>query len=174
MTSTPSPTEASKSAEETAAAVAEPAGGEDATRSAHPAAHAATMVQAFELTSAALGERVAIRTKGDAQTLTWGQYRRRVRDLAGGLHRLGVRRGDTVALLLGNRPEFHVADMAAVTLGATPFSIYQTYASNQIEFVVTDAAARVAIVERQYLQRLLEAKRNLPRLEHVILVDPEQ
>ena len=72
------------------------------------------MVQAFELTSAALADRVAIRTKGDEQTLTWAQWRRRVRDLAGGLQRLGLERGQTLALLLGNRPEFHVADMAAV------------------------------------------------------------
>jgi long-chain acyl-CoA synthetase len=134
---------------------------------------AATILEAFEITSAALADGVAIRTKGDAQTLTWGQWHRRVRDLAGGLQRLGLRRGDTLALLLGNRPEFHVADMAAVTLGATPFSIYQTYAANQIEFVVSDADARIAIVEGQYLDRLLEARRNLPRLEHVILVDPE-
>ncbi len=131
------------------------------------------MVAAFAITTAALGDRVAIRTKGDAQTLTWTQWHRRVQDLAGGLHRLGLRRGQTLALLLGNRPEFHVADMAAVTLGATPFSIYQTYAANQIEFVVSDADARIAIVERQYLDRLLEARRNLPHLQHVILVDPE-
>jgi long-chain acyl-CoA synthetase len=131
------------------------------------------MVQAFEITAAAQGDRVAIRTKDDAQTLTWSQWRRRVRDLAGGLHRLGLRRGQTLAILLGNRPEFHVVDMAAVTLGATPFSIYQTYASNQIEFVVSDAAARIAVVESQYLDRLLEARRNLPGLEHLILVDPD-
>ncbi|HTA18032.1 MAG TPA: AMP-binding protein, partial [Polyangia bacterium] len=130
------------------------------------------MVQAFELTSVALGDRVAIRTKGDEQTLTWAQWHQRARDLAGGLRRLGLRRGETLALLLGNRPEFHVADIAAVTLGATPFSIYQTYAANQIEFVVSDADARIAIVERQYLDRLLEAQRNLSRLEYVILVDP--
>jgi long-subunit acyl-CoA synthetase (AMP-forming) len=132
------------------------------------------MVQAFELTSAALADRVAIRTKGDEQTLTWAQWRQRTRDLAGGLQRLGLERGQTVALLLGNRPEFHVADIAAVTLGATTFSIYQTYAANQIEFVVSDAAARIAIVERQYLDRLLQARRNLPQLEHVILVDPTE
>jgi long-subunit acyl-CoA synthetase (AMP-forming) len=163
---------ASKSAEAPAAASAARPG--DGAAPQHSAAHATTMVEAFELTAAALGERVAIRTKGDAQTLTWAQYRARVHDLAGGLRRLGVGRGDTVALLLGNRPEFHIADMAAVTLGATPFSIYQTYAANQIEFVVTDAAARVAIVERAHLPRLLEAARNLPRLEHVILVDHDE
>ncbi len=131
------------------------------------------MVEAFEISSAVHSGDVAIRTKGDAQTLTWAQWRTRTRDLAGGLHRLGLRRGETLALLLGNRPEFHVADMAAVTLGATPFSIYQTYAANQIEFVVSDAAARVAVVERQYLDRLLQARRNLPHLEHVILVEDE-
>jgi long-subunit acyl-CoA synthetase (AMP-forming) len=130
------------------------------------------MVEAFDLTVAALGERVAIRTKGDEVTLTWTQWRARTRALAGGLHRLGLRRGQTLAILLSNRPEFHVVDMAAVTLGATPFSIYQTYAPNQIEFVVGDADSRIAVVESQYLDRLLEARRNLPHLEHVILVDP--
>jgi long-chain acyl-CoA synthetase len=135
------------------------------------AAHAATMVEAFDITCAALGDAVAIRTKGDEQTLTWAQWRRRVRDLAGGLHRLGLRRGETLAILLSNRPEFHVVDMAAVTLGATPFSIYQTYASNQIEFLLSDAAARFVVVERQYLDRLLEARASLPGLEYVIVVD---
>jgi long-chain acyl-CoA synthetase len=141
------------------------------TPASPPAARAATMVEAFELTCAALGEQVAIRTKGDRQTLTWAQWRRRVRELAGGLHKLGLRRGDTLAIMLGNRPEFHVVDLAAVTLGATPFSIYQTYAANQIQYVVSDAAARIAVVERQYLERLLEARENLPDLERVILVD---
>jgi long-chain acyl-CoA synthetase len=135
-------------------------------------AHATTIVEAFELTSSRLAERVAIRTKDDEQTLTWEQWRRRVRDLAGGLHKLGLRRGQTLAIMLSNRPEFHVVDLAAVTLGATPFSIYQTYAANQIEYVVSDAAARIAVVERQYLDQLLEARRNLPELEHVIIVDP--
>jgi long-chain acyl-CoA synthetase len=132
---------------------------------------ATTMVEAFESTCAALGDRVAIRTKGDEQTLTWAQWHERVRNLAGGLHKLGLGRGDTLAIMLGNRPEFHVVDMAAVTLGATPFSIYQTYAPNQIEFVVSDADARIAVVERQYLERLLEAREHLPHLERVIVVD---
>jgi long-chain acyl-CoA synthetase len=130
------------------------------------------MVEAFDLTVAALGDSVAIRTKDDEVTLTWTQWRERTRDLAGGLHRLGLGRGQTLAILLSNRPEFHIVDMAAVTLGATPFSIYQTYAPNQIEFVVGDADSRIAVVESQYLDRLLQARRNLPHLEHVILVDP--
>jgi long-chain acyl-CoA synthetase len=135
------------------------------------AAHASTIVEAFELTSSRLADRVAIRTKGDEQTLTWAQWHRRVRDLAGGLHWLGLRRGQTLAIMLSNRPEFHIVDLAAVTLGATPFSIYQTYAANQIEYVVADAGAHIAVVERQYLERLLEAREHLPQLERVIVLD---
>ena len=73
-------------------------------------------------------DHVAIRTKDDEQTLTWGRLRERVDALAGGLAKLGVERGDTVALMLANRPEFHIADLAVMMLGGTPFSIYQTYA----------------------------------------------
>ncbi|MFI5004300.1 MAG: AMP-dependent synthetase/ligase [Solirubrobacterales bacterium] len=156
---------------ESATAPKEPAGSADAGTGYRGAAHATTMVEAFETTCAALGDRIAIRTKDDEQTLTWAQWHRRARDLAGGLHRLGLERGETLAIMLSNRPEFHVVDVAAVMLGAVPFSIYQTYTPDQIEFLLTDAAARIAVVERQYLDRLLEVRENLPQLERVIVVD---
>jgi long-subunit acyl-CoA synthetase (AMP-forming) len=60
-----------------------------------------------------------------------------------------------------------------MTLGATPFSIYNTYAPSQIEYLVTDAGARMLICEQQYLPKVLEARERLPHLEHVIVVDGE-
>ena len=105
------------------------------------------MTEAFRLTVEDNADRVAVRTKDDEVSLTWAQLRDRVDALAGGLAGLGVRRGDTVALMLSNRPEFAIADLAAMTLGATPFSIYQTFTPAQIAYVVGDAGARVAIVE---------------------------
>ena len=107
-------------------------------------------------------DRVAVRTKDDEVSLTWAQLRDRVDALAGGLAKLGVRRGDTVALMLGNRPEFAIADLAAMTLGATPFSIYQTFSPAQIAYVVGDAGAKVAIVEEPFLDIFLEARADLP------------
>jgi long-chain acyl-CoA synthetase len=136
------------------------------------AVRASTLCEAFELTVAELDDRVAIRTRDDAQTLTWSQWGKRARDLAGGLHRLGLRRGQTLAIMLSNRPEFHVVDLAAVTLGATPFSIYQTFAPSHIEFVISDAGARIAVVQSEHLDSVLAAQRELPDLEHVILIDP--
>jgi long-chain acyl-CoA synthetase len=134
---------------------------------------AATIAEAFRITSAERAQEIAIRTKDDAFTITWGELRERVDALAGGLHNLGLRRGDTLALLIGNRPEFHLCDIAAMMVGAAPFSIYSTYTAEQIVYLVGDAEARILICEQQYLERVLEARESLPNLEHVIVIDGE-
>ena len=82
---------------------------------------------------------VAIRTPGDAVTLTWAEYAARVRRVAEGLHALGVRRGDTVGIMLTNRPEFAVVDAGAMHLGAIAFSIYNTSSPEQIEYLFGNA-----------------------------------
>ncbi len=137
-----------------------------ATASAAP-----TVAEAFRRTVAAAPDRVAVRTLDDAVSLTWSALARRVDALAGGLARLGVRRGDTVALMVGNRPEFHLVDHAVMALGATPFSIYQTLAPDQIAYVAGDAGARVAIAEAALLPNLLAARRQLPALARVVALD---
>ena len=103
-----------------------------------------TLAEAFRRTAEQHPDRVAVRTKDDEIALTWAELRARVDALAGGLAALGIGRGDTVALMLGNRPEFHIADLAVMTLGATPFSIYQTFSHEQVAFVVRDSGARGA------------------------------
>ena len=132
---------------------------------------AATIAEAFRRTVAAKRDQVALRTKDDAVALTGGEYEQRVDAVAGGLAKLGLQRGQTMAILLVNRPEFHIVDLAATTLGATPFSIYQTYAPGQIEYVCSDAEARIIVTEQALLGNVLKARENLPGLEHVIVLD---
>src|SRR5690242_11714408 len=91
-----------------------------------PALHARTMCEAFQATVAARGEQVALRTLGDAVSVTFDEYASQVRTLAGAFHALGVGHGDTVGFLLTNRTEFHLLDTAIMHLGAAPFSIYNT------------------------------------------------
>src|ERR1700729_3679409 len=122
------------------------------------AAEAGTVAAAFRITAQARADEVAIRTKGDAFTITWGELRERVDALPGGLAELGVGRGDTVALMLSNRPEFHLCDLAAMMLGATPFSIYNTYSPEQISYLLADAEAKTVICEQQFLAQVLAAK----------------
>ncbi len=138
------------------AAVTQKSGAERAATSAR------TIAEAFRLTFAERNDDVAIRTKGDEFTITWGALRDRVDALAGGLAQLGLGRGDTLALMIGNRPEFHICDLAGMMVGAAPFSIYSTYTAEQIAYLLKDAEARIVICEEQYLERIKEAQREVP------------
>ena len=109
------------------------------------------MCEAFQATAAERADAVALRTPGDGVSVTWAEYAQRAARIAGGLAALGVERGDTVALMLTNRPEFNVADTGAMHLGATAFSVYNTSTPEQIEFLFGNAANRVVITERAFL-----------------------
>jgi long-subunit acyl-CoA synthetase (AMP-forming) len=138
------------------------------------ALEARSMAEAFRITAEDFSDRVAVRTKDDEVSLTWGELRDRVDAFAGGLAKLGVQRGDTVALMLANRPEFHLADLAVMMLGAVPYSIYLTSAPEQIAYVVGDAASKVAIVEDAYLDVFQQARAELPALESLIVLEGER
>jgi long-chain acyl-CoA synthetase len=132
---------------------------------------ARNLVEALDATVKRLGDDVAIRTADDSVTMTWDELRARMRAIAGGLASLGVSKGDTVALMLNNRPEFIPVDLAAVSLGAVPFSIYQTAAPEQIEYVVSDAGARLIVTESMFLDEIDRVKASVGELEHVVVVD---
>jgi len=138
-----------------------------------PLSEMASMCEAFQATVAAAepGE-LALRTPGSEQVVSWEEYGERVRSIATGLAGLGVGRGDTVGLMLVNRPEFNICDTAVLHLGATPFSIYNTSSPEQIAYLFSNAENRVVITEPQFLDRLL-AVRGETELEHLVLVDGE-
>ena len=137
------------------------------------AAEETTMAMALRRTASIHADVLAVRTADDSTRLTWAELLTEVDSFAGGLRKLGVERDQTVALMLGNQPEFHIADMAVVTAGGTPFSIYQTYTPDQIAYVIGDADARTAIVSAEYLPVMLEARKQLPDLQTVIAIGPE-
>jgi long-chain acyl-CoA synthetase len=128
------------------------------------------LVEAFQRTVDKHGDTPALLTK-DETWATWNELRDRVRRIAGGLAKLGVAKGDTVAMLLNNRPEFVACDLGAVSLGGVPFSIYQTASPEQIAYQVGDAGARVAITESALLDRLLAARDAGAEIDHIVVVD---
>ncbi|MGW4067526.1 fatty acid--CoA ligase FadD11 [Nocardia grenadensis] len=127
-----------------------------------------TLPAAFQHIATVEPTAVAVRTPGDAQTLTWSEYATRVREFAAGLDGLGVRRGDTVALMMGNRIEFYPLEVAAQHLGATSFSVYNTLPADQLNHVLGNAGARVVICEPQYVARLRSSG---VELDHIICLE---
>ena len=92
------------------------------------------MCEAFQLTAAERADQVALRTIGDGITITFARVRRAGAAARRRLSRARRGRGDTVGFMLTNRPEFHLLDTAAMHLGATPFSIYNTSSPEQIAY----------------------------------------
>ncbi|MGH9032848.1 MAG: AMP-dependent synthetase/ligase [Acidimicrobiia bacterium] len=132
------------------------------------------MTSRFLETVRARPDAVALRWKdGDA----WGEwtfddYATGACRLAAGLAGLGVERGDRVVLMMRNRPEFHVADMAVMLCGGTPISIYNSSAPEQVQYLAGHCHAKVAIVEDiGYLERILKVRSELPALSDVAVID---
>jgi long-subunit acyl-CoA synthetase (AMP-forming) len=114
---------------------------------------AQTMCEAFYESVSRCPDRVAVRAQ-DGFSMTWGEYGKRARDVAAGLHELGVRRGDTVAVMLKTHPEFFIVDTAAFLLGAVSFSIYNTAPPEDIAIVFETSQPRIAIVEDEFKDKV--------------------
>jgi long-chain acyl-CoA synthetase len=132
---------------------------------------AETMCEAFQATAAERPDAPALRLKDSDYAASWGEFAATVRERAAGLTALGVGLGDTVGFMLANRPAFFLTDTAAMHLGATCFSVYNTSSPEQIEYVVGDAANRVIVTEQAFLQQVLAARERVETLEHVVVVD---
>ncbi len=117
-----------------------------------------TLPQGFQETVKLDPNRVALRTVGGRVEITWAQYADRVRAIAAGLAALGVKRGDTVGIMLTNRPEFHLIDTAVLHLGGAPFSIYNTSSPEQVEYLFGNAGNSVVVTESVFLPIITAAK----------------
>lgn len=133
-----------------------------------------TVVTYFRDTVAARRDQVALRWRdGDKWgALTWGDYADRACRVAAGLASLGVTHGDRVTLMLRNCPEFHIFDMAALLLGATPTSLYYTSSPEQVEYQLRHAESSVVVVDRPTaLEKVCAVRANVPTLRGVVCVD---
>ncbi len=134
-----------------------------------------TVARAFLDTAATSASAVALRWKEgeDWKEATWADYRDRVARAAGGLRARGVGRGDRVVLMMRNCPEFHYLDMAALMLGATPISIYNSSSPEQVAYLVDHSEAILAVVEDDgFLGRFEGVRDQMPALAQVGVARP--
>ena len=99
---------------------------------------------------------------------------RAVAGLARGLSKLGIRKGDRVALLCGDRPEWHIVDFAALHVGAVDVPVYPTLLAPQVRAILRDSGARAVVAENpDQLAKVEEIRGGCPELRHVIVIDGE-
>jgi long-chain acyl-CoA synthetase len=107
------------------------------------------------------------------RSLTWGQARQAVLEVAAGFAALGLAPGERVALMLPNRSEHVLADLGAVHAGGLAVTLYATLAAEQIAFVAADCDARIAVLDgAAELARWRPVLDQLPGITKVIVRDP--
>jgi long-chain acyl-CoA synthetase len=103
--------------------------------------------------------------------LTWSEYAEQVARVAGGLMALAVRRGDRVVLMMRNRLEFHLVDLAVMALGATPISIYNSSSTEQLSYLLQHSKASIVVAEGgAFVERVLAAADSCPGLRSVVSI----
>ncbi len=120
------------------------------------------------------GGRPAYREKdlGIWQTWTWKQAADQVRDFACGLADLGVKRGDTIAIIGSNRPELYLAFDAVQAVGAIPVPLYAESVADEMLYVLRHAEVRMAICEDQeQIDKVQSVREKVPAIEHLIFED---
>ena len=117
------------------------------------------------------GARPSMRQKdlGIWQTWTWAEVLEIVRAYAVGLNRLGLKRGETIAIVGANRPKLYWSVMAAQMLGAVPVPVYADAVAEELSFVLAHAEVRYAAVEDQeQIDKILSVKERLPKLDQMV------
>ncbi len=125
--------------------------------------------------AAQYGSRPAMREKdlGIWQTWTWAQALEEIRALSIGLYVLGLKRGETVAIVGDNRPHLYWAFTAAQALGAVPVPMYQDLVADEMSYVLAHAEVAFAIVENQeQVDKLQSIADRVPTLRYFVYCDP--
>jgi long-chain acyl-CoA synthetase len=125
--------------------------------------------------AAKFASRPALREKdlGIWQTWTWSEVKDQVRDFALGLNRLGLKHGETVAIIGDNRPRLYWTFCAAQSLGAIPVPVYQDAVADETAYVLAHAEVTFAVVENQeQVDKVLSIASCVPSLRWIVYDDP--
>lgn len=112
------------------------------------------------------------KVNGQYAGISYVEAQRRVELFASGLASLGVKKGDRVAIISENRPEWAIADLAVVSLGAIDVPVYPTMTAKQTEYIFNDAGVVAVVVSNQYqLNKVMKVAVNVKGLKHIILMN---
>lgn len=109
-------------------------------------------------------------SKTDLETMTWAAFDARVRKVAASLMRLGVKKGDKVAIIANTRPEWVMADLGTNAIGALTVGIYQSNLPKDVHYIVDHSESVVVFAENEtQLAKLQEIRKEIPAVRQVVL-----
>ncbi len=113
-----------------------------------------------------------VKRNGVYEPISSDDLRQSVQQIGAGLAKLGVRKGDRIALLSENRPEWAIADQGILSIGAINVPFYVTLPAAQIVDLIHDSEASTIIVSTQVqLEKVLSIASELPSLRQIVVMD---
>jgi long-chain acyl-CoA synthetase len=138
-----------------------------------PAASALRSLGGLALSAADRYSGDAMRAPG-RPPITYADFGRAIREIAGGLAALGIQTGDPVAILSGTIPEWTLADFGAFCAGATVVPVYHTNSPEECQYVLAHSGAKAILLEdAAQAAKIAAVRAELPELEHVIVLTGE-
>jgi long-chain acyl-CoA synthetase len=119
-----------------------------------------------------LPDALRVKRGGEWRSISHADLRADVQAAALALETLGIRRGDRVAIITENRPEWAVVDYGCLCSGVIDVPIYATLPANQITYILNDCGARMVFVSTaEQLAKIEEIRAELPALERAVVFD---
>lgn len=128
----------------------------------------------FDRTVSKYGDKAALVHKADGawQSLSYSGFAHRAQCVTAALISLGIAKGDRVAILSENRPEWVISDQGILAAGAIDVPVYPTLSAQQVHYVLDNSQAKAIVLSSAtHLQKLLEIGADLPELRHVVVLD---
>jgi long-chain acyl-CoA synthetase len=105
--------------------------------------------------------------------ITYSELHESVSRVAVSLVKLGIKKGDRVAIFSSNRPEWAISDLAVLKVGGIVVPIYQTLPSSTVAHIMNDSGSKLVFVENAELFSVIEGiSREIPGLVHIVVFDP--
>src|SRR6476620_5584397 len=113
-----------------------------------------------------------IRRDEEWQPISWDRFNVEAHDFATALLALGLKKGGSVAILMGNVPEWPIADIGTIAAGGVGVGLYPTSSAEQCQYIIDHSDAEFVIVDTQaQLQKLLSIRSALPKVRLIVALD---
>lgn len=134
-----------------------------------------TLISMFEQCVEEHSDKPALAHKpkgGTYQDISYQEFGESVDAFSKGLSTLGIQKGDRVAILSENRPEWAISDFGILKTDAINVPMFSTLTAAQVSYIVKDSGSKIICVSTMnQLEKVIEIREEVPSLEHIIIYD---
>ena len=120
------------------------------------------------------GDVFYVRSEGGWQGISWDVFDTQVHEFASALLACGLKRGDSVCILMGNVPEWPISDIGTIAAGGVGVGLYPTSSAEQCQYIIDHSDAGFVVVDTEsQLEKILSVRAGLPKVQFIIVLDEQ-